>query len=57
DFSTGTLQRRLDWKLLADLLRTHKIHFTWGHPFKAFKAEPTPAYQAMIQRSSSMTSP
>ncbi|CAH2250836.1 Hypothetical predicted protein [Pelobates cultripes] len=46
DVASSTLQRRLDWRPLADLLCQHEIHFTWGHPFKivAFKAGRTYAY-------------
>uniref|UniRef100_A0A8C5LX27 LINE-1 type transposase domain-containing protein 1 n=2 Tax=Leptobrachium leishanense TaxID=445787 RepID=A0A8C5LX27_9ANUR len=34
DLTPITLQRRREWKPVADLLRNHKIQFAWGHPLK-----------------------
>uniref|UniRef100_A0A8C5R114 LINE-1 type transposase domain-containing protein 1 n=1 Tax=Leptobrachium leishanense TaxID=445787 RepID=A0A8C5R114_9ANUR len=34
DLTPTTLQRRREWKPVADLLRAHKIQFAWGHPLK-----------------------
>ncbi|CAH2274955.1 Hypothetical predicted protein [Pelobates cultripes] len=40
DLGPATLQRRKEWRLAAELFRSHEIRYTWGHPFKlvAFKA-------------------